>query len=88
MIKVLIPLVTLGCCVGLATVVQVVPPSQGMACLNNSYLFSSTPFDSHRTDSLPQSQQLYLSVRHNRPKKQVQPFNPFGKRRGDYQVIV
>lgn len=87
MIKALMPLITLGCCVGLATVVQAAPPSQGMAWLNNSYLFSSTPFDSHRTDSLPQSQ-LYLSVRQNRPKKQVPPFNPFGKRRGDYRVIV
>ncbi len=87
MIKALKHLITLGCCVSLATVVQAAPPSSGMTGLNTNDLFSSTDTPSHHTDSLQQPLLLNLSMRQTRHKK-IPPFNPFGKRRRDHQVIV
>lgn len=87
MINVLKHLITLSCCIGLATVVQAAPLSSGMACSGNTDLFSSAQACFSQRAHTPDFPWLSLSTRQTHQKK-IPPFNPFGTHRSERQVIV
>lgn len=87
MIKALTHLLMLGYWTGMASVIHAAPlPSEPSYLRETPSLV--TPFiSSPRSDCAQIPHSLDLSTRQTRQKK-VPPFNPFGKRRRDRQVIV